>query len=144
MLYGDTMKVHLKKLCVAVDSVHALTEIMRLRAQQGERYVCAYTTHKPKQADALIESGSLYWIIKGKISARQKIVDFESYVDDTDRKRTKIILDKTVIATELYAHGPFQGWRYLKQDDTPSDIDTQKYAHIDSEYLEQLDALGIL
>ena len=136
-------KSNIKKLAVGVETVSDLIEIQNSRAEQFGNGIC-YTTMRPTKTDRLIAVGSLYWIIKGKISARQKIIGFESYIDSTDKKRTKILLDKQVIETEKFAHRPFQGWRYLADNEKPKDLDKSKYAGLDSDKLEELSELGIL
>ncbi|MGB1361415.1 MAG: DUF1489 family protein, partial [Alphaproteobacteria bacterium] len=137
------MTIHLKKLAAGIESVAELTEIMQQRAKLGADKVCAYTTNKPTRGDEIIESGSLYWVIKGKISARQKVLGYGTWVDDIDRTRATIILDKEVIPTEHYPHRPFQGWRYLKPQDAPKDLSQSEYKDIDTEDFEKLSDLGI-
>ncbi len=139
-----TDKIHIQKLCVGVESVEDLRQRMQVRASQGTDMVCAYTTYKPKQADALIQHGSLYWIIKGKMSARQKVIGFGEWIDDFGRVRTKILLDKTVIPTVPYACRPFQGWRYLKPNDTPEDLQHTNPNGIPSDMVYLFRDLGIL
>jgi len=136
-------KNNIKKLCVGVKTVEQLKQIQQ-QIFEKLGYGCAYTTMRPTKIDVLIEKGSLYWIIKGKISARQKILGFEQYIDSEDKKRTLIKLDKNVIETEKHSHHAFQGWRYLVDNDIPKDIDKRKYANIDSDKLEKLSELGIL
>ncbi|MFL2659730.1 MAG: DUF1489 family protein [Alphaproteobacteria bacterium] len=136
-------KNNIKKLCVGVETVEQLEKIQQ-QTFKTLGYGCAYTTMRPTKEEVLIKRGSLYWIIKGKISARQKILGFEQYIDNEGKKRTLIKLDKNVIETEKHSHRPFQGWRYLADKDIPKDIDKSKYAHIDSSELEKLRDLGIL
>ncbi len=136
-------KNNMKKLCVGVESVEQLWAIQEHRFNTLG-YCCAYTTMRPQAEARLIEKGSLYWIIKGQIKARQKIIGFESYRDETDRKRTIILLDNHVIKTEPHAHRPFQGWRYLADNEIPDDIDTQKYKDLSDTDLSELKDLGLL
>ena len=138
------MTIHIKKLAVGIESVADLQRIMHTRASQGADMVCAYTTNKPRQDAQLISTGSLYWIIKGKMSARQKILNFSKWTDDSGRMRTKIILDKTVVPTVAYATRPFQGWRYLKLNDTPPDLTKTNTNGIPTDIIELFKELGIL
>ncbi len=66
--------------------------------------------------------GSLYWVVKGVILCRQRIVR----LDEVDRgdgvRRCGIIMDPEVIRTEAAARRPFQGWRYLNAEDAPRDL----------------------
>ena len=136
-------KNNIRKLCVGVEDVTHLKRIQEDRyASLG--FCCAYTTLRPKREAEIIENGSLYWIIKGKISARQKIFGFESYMDEAHKKRTIIVLDKDVIETVPYPHRPFQGWRYLTDEDCPKDLDKTAYKDIPEDALAQMQDLGIL
>ena len=136
--------MHIKKLCVGIETVDQLRILMTQRATLGTENVCAYTTNKPVKADELIASGSLYWVIKGKIRARQKITGFGTWVDDNEKVRATIILDSTVIETEYFPHRPFQGWRYLKNTDTPKDIAESDLKDLDPNDAQTLRDLGIL
>ena len=76
----------------------------------------------PKKHEAIVKSGSLYWVIKGVICARQKIVEITKQVDTDGIKRCKIFLNDTIVKTTPIRKRPFQGWRYLKKNKTPADI----------------------
>ena len=136
-------KNNIKKLAVGIETINDL-KMLQAHHHETLGYCCAYTTFKPQRFEELIEKGSLYWIIKGRILARQKILGFESYIGDGNRKRTIIILDKDVIETQRHAHRPFQGWRYLADSDIPQDIDTQAYKEIPEEVLSEMQDLGLL
>ena len=117
------MPVHLKKLCVGVDTPEQLLQVRKVhKNKKYGAHVIVYTRHKPKEAEALIKSGSLYRIMKNRIVARQKIIGFEHYKDDDNITRTKIILSPEMYRTVAVPHRPFQGWRYLKDTDVPADI----------------------
>ena len=75
----------MKKLGVGLETIE---DLKKLQAHRYETlvYCCSYTTLKPQRFEELIEKGSLYWIIKGRILARQKILGFESYIDNSDKK----------------------------------------------------------
>ena len=76
----------------------------------------------PKKHEAIVKSGSLYWVIKGVICARQKILSITKQEDSDGIKRCKIFLDNSIIKTAPVRKKPFQGWRYLKKNRTPADI----------------------
>ena len=76
----------------------------------------------PKKHEAIVKSGSLYWVIKGVICARQKILSITKQEDPDGIKRCKIFLDDSIIKTAPVRKKPFQGWRYLKKNRTPADI----------------------
>jgi hypothetical protein len=79
----------------------------------------------PKRAKELLDGGSLYWVIKRVIQARQTIVELEEFVDETGIKRCTIWLDREIIPTAPSPRRPFQGWRYLKAEDAPADLSVQ-------------------
>ena len=76
----------------------------------------------PKRADELLDGGSIYWVIKGLVLARQRIVR----LDEVDRgdgiRRCAIVLDPDLRRTESAPRRPFQGWRYLAGSDAPRDL----------------------
>ena len=83
-----------------------------------------WTSRRPARIDDLLNGGSVYWIIKKHIICRQDIVDFlEIEPSDGYEKISYLILcEPTLIKTQPLPKRPFQGWRYLKQQDTPDDI----------------------
>lgn len=119
--------MHLIKLCVGVDSLEQLAawQVMRLEklARAGEpRELIHRTRHMPRQADAVLKSGSLYWVIKGSIQARQKILELREDTDAEGRTLCGIVMDHALIATRPHPRRAFQGWRYLHPEDAPRDL----------------------
>ena len=119
--------MHLIKLCVGVDSLEQLAawQIMRLEKlglAGAPRELIHRTRHTPRQADAVRKSGSLYWVIKGSVKARQKILDLRGLTDVEGRTLCGIVLDHTLMATRPQPRRAFQGWRYLHPDDAPIDL----------------------
>jgi len=117
----EGVELHLIKLCVGVESFEALEQhIARRMARQGE------TTHRtrqtPRQADALLDGGSLYWVIKGMIQARQPILDLRAETDTEGRGLCAIVLAPELVPVQPRPRRPFQGWRYLKPEDAPPDL----------------------
>ena len=104
--------VNLLKLCVGADSVEDLLDWQRTHPSPfatGER--CHVTRMWPKRAAEVVAGGSLYWVIKGVILCRQRIVR----LDEVDRgdgiRRCGIVMEPEVIRTEAASRRPFQGWR---------------------------------
>ena len=115
--------VNLLKLCVGADSVEDLLEWHRTNPSPfatGERR--HVTRMWPKREAEVLAGGSLYWVVKGVILCRQRIVR----LDEVDRgdgiRRCGIIMDPAVIRTEPAPRRPFQGWRYLDAKDSPRDL----------------------
>lgn len=121
------MTLHLQKLCVGVDSIEDLERWIAYRRDQKRRAGLAdeqiHTTRMmPKNVDALLDGGSLYWVIKGTMQARQRLLDIRRIRDDDGIKRCELVLEPVVIPTVPRPRRPFQGWRYLKPDEAPPDI----------------------
>lgn len=122
------MPLHLLKLAVGVDSVADLVRVQK--ARRAERRANGegagtfhFTRNFPRQADALLDGGSIYWIIKGEIIARQRILAIEERIrPGKARKRCAIRLATEVVRTVPVAHRGFQGWRYLKAEEAPPDL----------------------
>ena len=118
--------INIVKLAVGVKSVEELALIQRRFLSHGGVHANNGFYHStklmPKKHEAIVKSGSLYWVIKGVICARQKIVAITKDEDSDGIKRCKIFLDDIIIKTTPMRKKPFQGWRYLKKNRTPADI----------------------
>jgi hypothetical protein len=108
------------KLCVGCDTVDELIAWRREAYAPGAPWVLR-TKQTPRQADRLIDGGSLYRVFKGFILSRQRILDVGCVGEGLDR-RCEMILDETVVLTEPTPRRAFQGWRYLTPDDAPPDL----------------------
>ena|SRR5438128_6007666 len=110
------MVLHLSKVAVSCASVETLKRRVEKRVQDGA--VQIITRFMPKRADELV-GGSLYWIVKQRIAARQTILGFE--VRPSDRK-TIIRLAPELVPVRALAKRGHQGWRYLAPVDAPPDL----------------------
>jgi hypothetical protein len=122
------MSLHLIKLCVGADSIADLEEwiVVRMaeRAARGEPARHAHVTRMiPKRAEELIDGGSLYWVIKGQIAARQPLLEVAPFVDADGVGRCRLWLDPAVVPVRPRPMRAFQGWRYLAAKDAPPDLD---------------------
>ncbi len=121
------MTVHLIKLCVGCDSVEDLAEWVDWRLaearKQREKPEHAHVTRMvPKRIAELLDDGSLYWVIKGTVQVRQRLLDVRPFVDDEGIGRCRLVLEPTLKRTEWQPRRPFQGWRYLDPKDAPRDL----------------------
>lgn len=138
------MTVHLIKLCVGVDEVAGLAGFQRDRLERHGR-VWHMTRHKPRREAELLAGGSLYWVIRRRIQARQSLLGFEEAVDEEGTRRCRILLDPTLVETAPYPHRPFQGWRYLRPEDAPADrAGGSADDDMPEEMVVELRALGLL
>ena len=121
------MTLHLIKLCVGAESIADLEEWiderMAERRRRGERADHAHVTRMvPKRADELVDGGSLYWVIKGLISARQRLLEIEPFVDADGVGRCRLWLEPKVVPVAPRPMRAFQGWRYFVANDAPPDL----------------------
>lgn len=119
------MTVHILKLCVGVDSLEHLIELRKGRGlhllPDGTPYNYHITRSRPKRAVEVLDGGSIYWIIKGFIQVRQRIIGLDPVETDTGVK-CRIMMDPELFRTESQPRRPHQGWRYLEPGDAPKDI----------------------
>jgi hypothetical protein len=112
--------LHLVKMAVGAADVE---DLRRARAQRhverGESWV--YTRNHPRRAEEVLNGGSLYWVVKGQIRARHRVIGFRSQRDDNGRAYCLILTDPGFVVTLPRAFRPFQGWRYLTSSDVPKD-----------------------
>ena len=109
--------LHLSKVAVGCASLDALAERQRARLEGNE--VPLVTRFMPKRAEELV-GGSLYWVIKHRLIARNLILGFA--VRESDG-RTLIRLDPALVRVRAWPKRAHQGWRYLKTADAPPDLD---------------------
>lgn len=118
------MTVHILKLCVGIDSVEHLIDVRKGRENllpDGTPYNYHITRFRPKRAEEILKCGSIYWVIKGFVQVRQRIIGLDVIETDTGSK-CKIIMDTELVRTESQPRRPHQGWRYLECADAPRDI----------------------
>mgnify|MGYP000436380035 FL=1 len=142
------MPLHLIKLCVGCDSIDDLVGWIDMRMAQkrraGEPLEHIHTTRMvPRRIAELVDGGSLYWVIKGSVQARERIIDVRPFVDDEGIGRCQLVLEPTVVATEWQPKRPFQGWRYLEAKDAPRDLKNGASDDLPPELGAELAALGL-
>jgi hypothetical protein len=120
------MTVHIVKLCVGADSVEDLAEwqigqIKRAKKLKRRLNPVCGTRMWPKRVEDVLAGGSLYWVIKGVISVRQRIVAIDDVTDDHGQ-RCGLYLDAHLQRTVPQPRRAFQGWRYLEAKDAPADL----------------------
>ena len=121
------MSVHLLKLCVGADDVRDLRAWQQRQARShveagSDPRPLHVTRMWPKRAGEILDGGSLYWVIRGTILVRQRIIALEPIEDGTGVRRCGIRLDPELFATTPQPRRPFQGWRYVAEGDAPQDV----------------------
>ncbi len=145
------MTLHLIKLCVGAESLADLREWMAARISEAKRRSglarhAHVTRMTPKRAPDILEGGSLYWVIKGQIGARQRVLGIEPFMDSGGIGRCKLWLDGAVIAVAPRPMRAFQGWRYFEAKGAPPDIDESQpgFADMPEALRRELAGLGLL
>ena len=121
------MPLHLIKLCVGVDTVQDLDDWIKQRLKEkkkkGEKPEHIHTTRMvPKRADELTAGGSLYWVIRGEILCRERLLAIRPFTDKDGIGRCHLVLEPKLILVEPRPWRAFQGWRYLPEKDVPRDL----------------------
>ena len=115
--------LHLIKLCVGIDSLEELIAWRAVHTPKGAETRSQHVTRMwPKRAEELLDGGSLYWVIRGSIQARQRITALNEVIGQDGIRRCAIVMDPELIRTGHALRRPFQGWRYLKAEDAPRDL----------------------
>lgn len=143
------MALHLVKLCVGAASVDDQKSWIKTRVAQNERNglgrIHDYVTRmRPKRAAELLDGGSLYWVIKGVVLARQRILSLEPRRGADGIDRTAIILQPKLQLTEAQPRRAFQGWRYLPPEDAPADLSSRRGKNAPPALSAALADLGLL
>lgn len=143
------MTIHLVKMCVGCSSIEELSswigyrlEELRTKNEKPEQY--HVTRMVPKRIDELLDNGSLYWVMKGNIQCRQKLLDIRPFTDSEGIHRCKLVLEPKVIPTRWQPKRAFQGWRYLKAEEAPADDNSDVKNRLPAALKQELADLGLL
>lgn len=145
-VHVEPMTLHILKLCVGCDSLDDLAawqaERRRLAPATPLRHV---TRMWPKRGAEILDGGSLYWVIKGQIAARQRITALEPVEGEDGVRRCALVLDPQLVRTDPAPRRPFQGWRYLAPGDAPRDLPEAREGEeeLPEELAKALAALGL-
>ena len=108
--------LHLTKVAVGCASLEALQNRIARRVSDG--IVRVPTRMRPKRMAELV-GGSLHWIVKHRIIARQQILRFEDRSDG----RIDIVCSAELVIVPPKPKRAHQGWRYMEADDAPTGED---------------------
>ena len=129
--------LHLTKVAVGCASIEALENRIARRVVRGE--VRIPTRMRPKRMAELV-GGSLHWIVKHRIIARQQILRLEDRSDG----RIDIVCSGAVEAVPPRPKRAHQGWRYLEDDAAPGDVDEAGVSELPPSMYAKLAALGLV
>lgn len=143
------MTLHLLKLAVGIDTLPDLAARQEQRLKDMARdglkpELIHLTRNMPRRGAEILGDGSLYWVIKGWIAARQNLLELRPLVRD-GIAHCGIVYDRLVVPVAVRPHRAFQGWRYLQGKDAPPDL-TQRSPGTDlpADLRRELVALGLL
>lgn len=128
--------LHLTKTAVGCASIEALKNRIARRASRGE--VRVPTRMRPRRAVELI-GGSLHWIVKHRIVARQEILR----LDDRSDGRIDIVCSAELVIVPPVPKRAHQGWRYLEAD-VPEEADPSGVADLPPALYGKLAALALV
>lgn len=138
--------VHLLKLSVGTEDMADLAAWHALRqAQSTDGYPQHVTRMWPKREAEVVNGGSIFWVIKGIIQCRQRIIRLDERIGHDGIRRCAIVCDKPLIRVAATPKRAFQGWRYLPVADAPEDLPegVQHEESLPPELSKALAAIGV-
>ncbi len=138
------MALNMLKLCVGVSEIQQLADYQKTRLKENKR-IFHVTRMVPRRQKELLDGGSLYWVMRGKILVRQRLTDIEEFTDPEGIRRCRLMLGQELVPVRPVPRRAFQGWRYLKQEDTSPDLTSaERESDIPVEMRAELIELGLL
>ncbi len=115
--------VNLIKLSVGTEDVEGLEAWQATkRAQTADGLPRHVTRMWPKREADILNGGSIYWVIKGEVLCRQKVLRLDEVIGADGIRRCAIVLEPELVRVSPALRRPFQGWRYLEAGDAPPDL----------------------
>ena len=142
------MGLHLIKLCVGVETLSGLADrqaraLQILSASGAPTELIHITRQMPKRAAELLDGGSIYWVIKGWISARQELRALRPMQRD-GIAHCALVYDGQLVPVAPRPRKAFQGWRYLEGKDAPADAAAGESDEMPDILRRELFELGLL
>ena len=138
------MTLNMVKLCVGVSEIQQLADYQKRRLRDNQR-IFHVTRMVPRRQKELLDGGSLYWVMRGKILVRQILTNIEEFTDPEGIRRCRLMLDTELVPVRPTPRRAFQGWRYFKQEDAPPDLTkAERQGDIPPEMRAELIELGLL
>jgi hypothetical protein len=117
--------------------------LKNLKRHGAEPELMHVTRQMPRRAAEILDGGSLYWVIKGRICVRHRILELRQVVKN-GVPHCGIVYDPKPVATVRWPREPFQGWRYLRPQDAPPDARALKGGNLPETLKLELAELGLL
>lgn len=138
--------VHLLKLSVGTEDMAGLAAWQAMpQVQTPDGYPQHVTRMWPKRGDEVLNGGSIFWVIKGIIQCRQRIIRLDERIGNDGIRRCAIVSDPQLVRVAATPKRAFQGWRYLKTADAPEDLPdgVQNEESLPPELSKALAAIGV-
>ena len=139
--------INLVKLSVGTETVQNLADWQaNPTARTADGLPRHVTRMWPKRSDELLKGGSIYWVIKGIILCRQKVLRLDEIFGSDGIRRCAIVIEPQLIQVAATPKRAFQGWRYLPTADSPPDLTRPRASDDDlpPELQAELANIGIL
>lgn len=115
--------INLIKLSVGTESVEGLAAWHQNKRARTDDHLPRHVTRMwPRRAAEILNGGSIFWVIKGLIQCRQRIIRLDEVIGADGIRRCAIVLEPELHRTQSVTKRPFQGWRYLSGADAPPDL----------------------
>ncbi|HAB38700.1 MAG TPA: DUF1489 domain-containing protein [Rhodobacteraceae bacterium] len=115
--------INLIKLSVGTETIDDLAAWQATKRAQTPNGLPRHVTRMwPKRETEILAGGSIFWVIKGVVTCRQLIMHLNEHIGQDGIRRCAIVLHPEIIRVQTAIKKPFQGWRYLKPEDTPPDL----------------------
>ncbi|SMY05981.1 DUF1489 family protein [Flavimaricola marinus] len=119
--------LHIQKLSVGTEAVEDLVAWQASRRALTDDGLPRHVTRMwPRREPEILDGGSIYWVIKGLVQCRQRIVRFDEYRGADGVLRCAMVLEPEIVRVAATQRRPFQGWRYLQPADAPPDLTEAK------------------
>lgn len=136
--------LHLMKLCVGCPDPAELAAWQQQRFGDGPAQ--HVTRMWPTRAAELLDGGSIFWVFKGTMLARQSLLGLKERHGADGIRRCALILDRQIVQTTAVPRRAFQGWRYLQATEAPADIPRGREAEpaLPNSLARELAEMGLL
>jgi len=145
------MTIHILRRAFHSDSLDDLAAWQKERRKEmreagGKAKTRTMLRNFPTRQEELLDGGSIYWIIKGNIRARQRVLAIEPNPDPESRRKCVLVLETKIVPTVPFPVRARRGWRYLEPGAVPPDLgDVPKGGDkLPAELAAELRELGLL
>ncbi|ARW17798.1 DUF1489 family protein [Komagataeibacter europaeus] len=122
--------LHMVKLAVGIQSIEDLAARQSLQTPpvddldgtSAAGMPWFRTRMYPRRAAEILDGGSIYRVIAGRILCRQRITAIQPDTREDGTPCALVVMAPDIIPVQPRAMRPFQGWRYLRPADAPPDL----------------------